>query len=1003
MTDIFISYSRKDIAFARLLHEALKENGFETWIDWQDIPPSTDWLREVYTAIEQTDTFIFILSASSALSEVCKLEIEHARKNNKRLIPIVTNDVDPSSVHPVLAAINWIFSRTQDEFQPAIADLITAIQTDYEWAKAHTRLQMRALEWERAGVDRSFLLRGADLNQAEDWIAAAAEKTPEPTLLQTRYLQTSRQEETRRQQEQLKLEQKLRQRQRFALWVVGIGLVVAVLLGLLAWGQRNEAVEQSNIRATAESNAVAEAHSRATAESNAVAESHSRATAEVNAINEAKVRATAQAVAEEQRNTAQTGLVSALAMGRVSDHFDLALLLSGAAYQKMDTFESRRGLLQVLTSNPGLQYFLYGHHDTIYDLAISPDESRIASASADGTAILWDPGLRAPTGAALSVDGSPVITTAFSPDSKLLATGHCTQPNPSTGCDEGKVYLWDAADGQRLGEMQGLLLSSPLSLAFSHNGKLLAAGDLAGQIHLWDVSSFQLIGQPFRIEIGAVLSLAFNADDTRLISAVRTMQYHSGDAVNPITYDGKIRIWNVSDQTPVEQSADCPGAYHLAVAFGQDGSPLGAFDLSNQIYIWNLNRLNVSPRSVFGFNGFISTLEFSQDGSRLASGGCSRFKSNGISCIQGEVRIWDVNQMSPIETPLQGTSNYVTSVAFSSDGQQLIANSSIPGGENSILVWDFEAPLLSSPVPGVTNATTIAYSPDGRLMAVGSGSAIQFLDVSSKPTVTTPFQDHPSRVTSLAFNPPGEILAVGGADQAIYLWDIAGNRVLKGPLSGHTDPVVGLAFVDGGARLVSAGETGTLFLWDVMNGTLIQQVLTASEPAPTAVALSPDGAVLAGAFCMATNEILNSRLNCSLVEIRLWDTRTGELLVEPIQSQTSQLNVLAFSQDSQVLATVGCGYIYRDYECDQGEVRVYDVASGQPLAQPMADHTENVVGLAFSPDGKMLASLSDEKNLILWDTSQWHALGQLNSEDGWMPNYQYFMAFSPDSIWHPGF
>jgi len=148
---------------------------------------------------------------------------------------------------------------------------------------------------------------------------------------------------------------------------------------------------------------------------------------------------------------------------------------------------------------------------------------------------------------------------------------------------------------------------------------------------------------------------------------------------------------------------------------------------------------------------------------------------------------------------------------------------------------------------------------------------------------------------------------------------------------------------------------------------------------------------------MATNEILNSRLNCSLVEIRLWDTRTGELLVEPIQSQTSQLNVLAFSQDSQVLATVGCGYIYRDYECDQGEVRVYDVASGQPLAQPMADHTENVVGLAFSPDGKMLASLSDEKNLILWDTSQWHALGQLNSEDGWMPNYQYFMAFSPDN------
>ena len=57
---IFISYSRKDIAYAKLLHNALNENGFETWIDWQDIPPSSEWLNEVYTAIEQANTFIFI-------------------------------------------------------------------------------------------------------------------------------------------------------------------------------------------------------------------------------------------------------------------------------------------------------------------------------------------------------------------------------------------------------------------------------------------------------------------------------------------------------------------------------------------------------------------------------------------------------------------------------------------------------------------------------------------------------------------------------------------------------------------------------------------------------------------------------------------------------------------------------------------------------------------------------------------------------------------------------
>ena len=62
MSDIFISYSRKDIAYARLLHKALNEHDLETWIDWQDIPPSIEWMKEIYTAIEEANTIIFILS-----------------------------------------------------------------------------------------------------------------------------------------------------------------------------------------------------------------------------------------------------------------------------------------------------------------------------------------------------------------------------------------------------------------------------------------------------------------------------------------------------------------------------------------------------------------------------------------------------------------------------------------------------------------------------------------------------------------------------------------------------------------------------------------------------------------------------------------------------------------------------------------------------------------------------------------------------------------------------
>ena len=91
MSDVFISYSRKDIAFARLLNEALEESELETWIDWQDIPPSVDWLAEVYAAIEQADTFVFLISPDSVASEVCGYEVEHAVAHNKRLVPVVVS------------------------------------------------------------------------------------------------------------------------------------------------------------------------------------------------------------------------------------------------------------------------------------------------------------------------------------------------------------------------------------------------------------------------------------------------------------------------------------------------------------------------------------------------------------------------------------------------------------------------------------------------------------------------------------------------------------------------------------------------------------------------------------------------------------------------------------------------------------------------------------------------------------------------------------------------
>ena len=159
MPSLFISYSRKDIVAARKLTEAFKNLGLDFWIDWEGIPPTVDWWREIEKGIEEADMFLFLLSPDSVKSAVCKREIEHAARNGKRLIPIVVRDSKAAESPPELQPLNWIFFRSEDDFDGSLGKLTTAINTDYEWVQTHRQLQVKALEWERNHLENSFLLR----------------------------------------------------------------------------------------------------------------------------------------------------------------------------------------------------------------------------------------------------------------------------------------------------------------------------------------------------------------------------------------------------------------------------------------------------------------------------------------------------------------------------------------------------------------------------------------------------------------------------------------------------------------------------------------------------------------------------------------------------------------------------------------------------------------------------------------------------------------------------
>lgn len=197
MARIFVSYSRKNKDFCRQLTNELQTREFDFWVDWEGIPPTVDWMKEIEKGIEEADTFLAIVTPDWISSKVCIDELNIAVKNGKRLIPVVPCDIVWDSVPAALAQLNFIFFTESFDFNGQLNKLFTALDTDYDWLKTHRRLQVKALEWERAKKENGFLLRGQDLEEAEQQISVHANKDPHPTDIQREYVLLSRQAATR--------------------------------------------------------------------------------------------------------------------------------------------------------------------------------------------------------------------------------------------------------------------------------------------------------------------------------------------------------------------------------------------------------------------------------------------------------------------------------------------------------------------------------------------------------------------------------------------------------------------------------------------------------------------------------------------------------------------------------------------------------------------------------------------------------------------------------------
>ena len=190
---VFISYSRGDVSIAEPLRDALRQAGFDAYLDLHDIAPGEDWKARLGSLIASAEKVVFLISPDSVASEICAWEVDEAEGQGKSVLPIVVRETEVNDIPGRLRQLNFIFYRNEIERAEAFTKLSTALSVDLAWEREKTRVNDLAITWENAGRPRRLLTWRDDAIRAlEKWRDGHPATSPSPTELQMAYISESR-------------------------------------------------------------------------------------------------------------------------------------------------------------------------------------------------------------------------------------------------------------------------------------------------------------------------------------------------------------------------------------------------------------------------------------------------------------------------------------------------------------------------------------------------------------------------------------------------------------------------------------------------------------------------------------------------------------------------------------------------------------------------------------------------------------------------------------------
>lgn len=810
---------------------------------------------------------------------------------------LILKPEEADTTHAVLKALAdaRLITTSEDSAEVAHEALIREWPTLRSWLednreglRLHRHLTESAQEWLLMNREPDLLYRGARLAQAREWALSHADELNalEHDFLNASVEHSERELAEREAQRQRELDlqsqrteeqtEAARQLRRRAMFLTG-ALIVAAMLAVTAVLFSQRANQQAQLSASRELAAAAISN--------------------LDVDPERSILLALQAVATEHTTEAEDALHKAVIASRVR-----------------------------MTIN--------AHNAEIWRVAYSPDGTRLASASQDGTTKIWD----AATGEEILTlrnhKTGGVNSVTFSPDGKRLATAG----------DDKTVRVWDAATGQELLTLSGHT-DSVVDVAFSPDGQRIASGSVDQTAKVWDADTGQEV-LSLQGHTNVVAHVAFSSDGRQLYTAsfdetVKTWNVETGEELSSLPGlvlgfardSSRLATWGEGVAVNILESETGEKLFTLhghknnltSAAFSRDGKLIATASTDKKVIIWNA----LTGAEFFTLSGHaeaVASTDFSPDATQVATGG-----------IDGILKIWDLTPSHEVLTLYQPVGN-TSWFALRSDGERLVMT-----GEDPALpeVWQLPKSMgsaansdLAKRLVTLTGHTDLvrglAFSPDGSRIATGSfdGTAKIWDAQTGKELLHLGHEG----IGWVAFSPDGSRLATSSfMDGTLKIWNAeTGKESLA--LKAHQVGVPTVIFSPDGAHFVTGSDGDGAKIWDAATG---EEVFHLDHPNTVyGLAFSRDGKRLA----TASNTPL----------IKLWDATSGEELLS-FTGHIDAIVSIAFSPDGARLATAS-----RD-----GTAKLWDAASGKELLTIQGSGV-GLCCVAFSPDGKLLFTGGDD-------------------------------------------